>query len=115
MFPNSQEYRVYESEECAGCPCREQCVKSSKPDANRRIYINRRLNELREIAKVNLDSENGKEKRSKRPVEVESVFGNIKGNFGVRRFLLRGLEKVKIEWGLYSFAHNMRKMLAVRG
>ena len=25
--------------------------------------------------------------------------GDIKGNFGVRRFLLRGLEKVKIEWG----------------
>jgi len=53
--------------------------------------------------------------RSKRPVEVESAFGDIKGNFGVRRFLLRGLEKVKIEWGLYSIGHNMRKMAAARG
>ena len=44
--------------------------------------------------------------RSKRPIEVESVFGNIKGNYGVRRFLLRGLEKVAIEWGLYSIAKN---------
>jgi len=88
-------------------------VKSKKPDANRRIYINRRLNELREIARKNLESEKGKEMRSKRPEEVESVFGNIKGNFGVRRFLLRGLEKVKIEWGLYSIAHNMRKMAAL--
>jgi len=105
--------RVYECEECDDCPYRENCVKSSKPEANRRIYINRRLNELKEITKANLDSEKGKEMRAKRPVEVESVFGDIKGNFGVRRFLLRGLEKVKIEWGLYSFAHNMRKMSAV--
>ena len=81
----------------------------------RRIYINRRLNELKEIAKANLDSEKGLEMRSKRPVEVEIAFGDIKGNFGVRRFLLRGLEKVKIEWGLYSIGHNMRKMAAVIG
>jgi hypothetical protein len=40
---------------------------------------------------------------------------NIKGNFGVRRFLLRGLEKVKIELGLYSIAHNMRKMAVMMG
>jgi hypothetical protein len=105
--------RVYECEGCADCSYRDHCVKSSKPDANRRIHINRRLNELKELAKANLDSEKGKEMRSKRPIEVESVFGDIKGNFCVRRFLLRGLEKVKIEWGLYSFAHNMRKMAAL--
>lgn len=73
-----------------------------------RIYVNRRLNELKRIAKGNLESEKGLLMRSKRPVEVESVFGDIKGNFGVRRFLLRGLEKVKIEWGLYSIAHLFR-------
>ena len=107
--------RVYECETCAACPLREGCVKGSKPDADRRIYINRRLNELKEIANANLTSEKGLEMRSKRPVEVESAFGDIKGNFGVRRFLLRGLEKVKIEWGLYSIGHNMRKMTAARG
>ncbi|MDD2363175.1 MAG: IS1182 family transposase [Oscillospiraceae bacterium] len=107
--------RVYESEDCSDCPLRDQCVKGEKPDADRRIYINRRLNELKEIAKANLDSEKGLEMRSKRPIEVESAFGDIKGNFGVRRFLLRGLEKVKIEWGLYSIGHNMRKIAAARG
>lgn len=107
--------RVYECEDCGDCPHRDKCVKGKKPDADRRIYINRRLNELKEIAKSNLDSEKGLEMRSKRPVEVESAFGDIKGNFGVRRFLLRGLEKVKIEWGLYSIGHNMRKMAAARG
>jgi hypothetical protein len=53
--------------------------------------------------------------RSLRPVEVESVFGDIKGNHGMRRFLLKGLEKVKIEWGLHCIAHNMRKMALITG
>jgi len=107
--------RVYECEGCDDCACRARCVKGGKPGADRRIYINRRLNELKKIAKENPDSEKGKEMRSRWPVEVESVFGDIKGNFGVRRFLLRGLEKVKIEWGLYATLHNMRKLTAAIG
>jgi hypothetical protein len=93
----------------------EKCIKSDDRFANRRININRRLNELKDMARELLTSETGLEMRSQRPVEVENAFGNIKGNFGVRRFLLRGLEKVTIEWGLYNIAHNMRKMAAVRG
>lgn len=102
--------RVYESTDCSDCPLRNKCVKSEKENTNRRIYINRRLNELKAKARENLCSEKGLEMRSLRPVEVESTFGDIKGNFGMRRFLLKGLEKVSIEWGLYSIAHNMRKM-----
>ena len=103
--------RIYESEGCAGCLIRDKCIKNSdNPDANKRIAINRRLNELKERANANLNSEYGKKMRSLRPIEPESAFGNIKGNFGVRRFMLRGLEKVSIEWGLYSIAHNFRKM-----
>lgn len=102
--------RVYECLNCSGCPHREKCIKSDDKFANRRININRRLNELKKMARELLTSETGLAMRSQRPVEVENAFGNIKGNFGVRRFLLRGLEKVKIEWGLYSIAHNMRKM-----
>ena len=105
--------RVYESADCSGCPHRDRCVKKSyDPTANRRIYINRRGNELKAEARANLTSEYGLQMRSLRPVEVESVFGNIKGNFGVRRFSLKGMSKVKLEWGLHCIAHNMRKMAA---
>ncbi len=107
--------RVYECLNCAGCLYRDKCVKSEDKFANRRIYINRRLNELKTQARENLCSERGKEMRSLRPIEVESVFGDIKNNFSVRRFLLKGLEKVKIEWGLYSIAHNMRKLGLMMG
>ena len=102
--------RVYESLDCSVCPHREICVKSENPKANRRININRRLNAFKAKAKQNLSSEMGLQMRSLRPVEVESVFGDIKGNFGMRRFSLKGLEKVSIEWGLHSIAHNMRKL-----
>ena len=90
--------RVYESGDCSGCPHRDRCVKkSSDPAANRKIYINRRGNELKAQARANLTSEYGLQIRSLRPIEVESVFGNIKGNFGMRRFTLRGMAKVKLE------------------
>jgi len=102
--------RVYECLNCSGCPHRDKCVKSEKSYANRRININRKLNDFKEKAKQILCSEEGLKMRSLRPVEVESVFGDIKGNFGIRRFVLKGLDKVKIEWGLHSIAHNMRKM-----
>lgn len=103
--------RVYECESCKGCEHRERCITSKKEDGNRRIYINERRNELRKEARELLTSEKGLEMRSRRPIEVESVFGDIKGNYGVRRFLLRGLEKVTIEWGLLCIGHNMRKMM----
>lgn len=107
--------RVYESEDCSNCPYRQLCMKQSKnPEADKKIYINRRANELRAQARENLTGEYGKRMRSLRPIEVESVFGNIKGNFGVRRFMLKGLEKIKLEWGLYSIAHNMRKLATIQ-
>ncbi|MDQ1909310.1 transposase [Paenibacillus sp. GD4] len=46
-------------------------------------------------------------------VEVESVFGQVKGNREFRRFLLRGLPKVNIEVVLLSLAHNLLKKAAV--
>ena len=41
---------------------------------------------------------------------MELVFGNIKEAMGFRRFLLRGLEKVRGEWALVCMAYNLRKL-----
>ena len=38
---------------------------------------------------------------------VEPVFGQIKQARGFRQFLLRGLEKVKLEWKLICAGHNL--------
>ena len=83
-----------------------ECKSSDQPKT---IKFSHRLNELKKQANENLCSEKGLELRSQRVVEVEQTFGRIKGCWSFRRFLLRGKEKVKIEWGLLSIAHNYHK------
>ena len=41
---------------------------------------------------------------------IEPVFGQIKGVRGIRKFLLRGLEKVSAEWQLICLTHNLLKI-----
>ncbi|MBI2565035.1 transposase [Candidatus Woesearchaeota archaeon] len=38
------------------------------------------------------------------------MYGHMKQNLGFREFLLRGLEKTKIEMNLISIAHNLEKI-----
>jgi len=45
-----------------------------------------------------------------RKITVEPVYGNLKENLGFRGFLLRGVEKVKIEFNLACIAHNLQKI-----
>jgi len=103
----SQTKRVYQAKKCNGCPMRDACNKSK---GNRTIEINARLNHYKSIIRKRLTSERGRKYRSQRPVDVEAVFGIIKGNRNYRKFLLRGLEKVEIEAGLLALAHNLSKI-----
>ncbi|SEG35884.1 transposase, partial [Algoriphagus boritolerans] len=48
-------------------------------------------------------------KRKQRATDVEPVFGHLKYNKRMGRFLLRGKEKVEIETGLLAIAHNLAK------
>lgn len=41
---------------------------------------------------------------------VEPVFGIIKSVLGFRRFLLRGLAKVSLEWDLVCLAYNLKRL-----
>ena len=49
-----------------------------------------------------------------RKITVEPVIGNLKQNIGLREFLLRGLENVKIELNLACIAHNLQKIFSLR-
>jgi transposase len=57
-----------------------------------------------------VSSEDGKRIYGKRASTVEPVFGTIKAAMGLRQFLLRGIEKVRIEWDLVCLAHNVRRI-----
>lgn len=83
-----------------------------KAKGNRAIEVNRRLSELKAKARQLLNSEEGRYHRSKRPVEVEAVFGQIKSNNRFTRLSVRSLAKADIEFGLMALAHNLRKLAA---
>ena len=74
------------------------------------IGVNHNLNNYKAIIRERLNSERGRKYRSQRPVDVEAVFGMIKGNKNYRKLLLRGLRKVEIEVGLLALAHNLAKL-----
>jgi transposase len=102
-------YTVYKASGCRHCPLREACHKQK---GNRVIQINHKGRHLRQQAYERLKTEKGIYYRKRRPVDVEPVFGNIKTNKNFKRFLLKGIDKTEIEWGLLSLAHNLKKIAA---
>lgn len=103
-----QQHSVYQAQNCQGCPMRGQCFNAK---GNRRIEINHNLQRLKAKARENLENKEGKEIYAKRCIEPEPVFGNIKQNKHFKRFSLRKLTKINIEFGLVAIAHNFAKWI----
>jgi hypothetical protein len=104
-----QTIRLYQAKNCANCPLNGACHKSQN---DRIIQVNVNLERQKQQADELLKSQEGIGKRKKRCYDVEPVFGNIKNNYNFRRFMLRGKQKVEIEWGLIAMAQNIRKKAA---
>tara|TARA_R110002124_G_C8915326_1_gene510812 strand:+ start:89 stop:1627 length:1539 start_codon:yes stop_codon:yes gene_type:complete len=97
----------YRAKNCIGCPLAAAC----KPGKDGKILqINRNLQDYKATAKTLLTSAEGIARRKQRATDVEPVFGNLKYNKGMGRYLLRGKEKVNVETGLLVIAHNLAKM-----
>jgi hypothetical protein len=99
----------YQAKNCNGCPLRGQCYKAK---GNRSIERNHNLERHKEQTRKLLLSEQGIQKRKQRTADVEPVFAQLKHNHGFRRFSLKGLKKVELEFGLMALAHNLRKKIA---
>jgi len=99
--------REYECQNCTGCPMKSECTRAA---GNRKVNVSFTLNRFREQARTNLLSDPGRKLSIQRNVDVESVFGQLKHNWGFRRFLLKGKDKVRTEWGLLCIAHNIAKL-----
>lgn len=72
--------------------------------------MNHTLDDYKARARELLTSEQGLKHRSKRPIEPEAVFGQIKECGRFRRLRLKGLTGAKIDFGLKALAHNLRKL-----
>lgn len=103
--------KIYECESCAGCPFFKDCRgEKAHAQSNRRVQVSEKLETYKEQARTLLASEQGKAKRKQRSVDVETPFGDMKYNRGHKRFYLRSIEKVQVEFSLLAMAHNFRKI-----
>jgi len=106
-----QDYKIYECEDCTDCPLKALCTKAK---GNRQVHWNPVYEEMKAKARAALDDEQKAALYAKRKVDVETVFGDIKGNRSFTRFLLRGLAKTQTEFGLVAIAHNLLKVAGIR-
>lgn len=97
----------YEAQNCEGCPLRGLCMK--KAEGNRIIGVNHALRKYKLKATEMLTSDEGLRHRSKRPIEPEAVFGQMKFNKHYRRFRHKGKTKVEMDFGLFAIAFNIQK------
>ena len=99
----------YRAQRCTGCPLRPQCYKSKAEQ--RTIEVNHNLNEHKRKVREMLTSEEGLRHRSRRPIEPEAVFGQIKFDWHYRRFRHKGKDKVYMDFAILAMAHNLRKLM----
>ena len=109
-----KEYHIYGAkvEVCMSCSQRESCLKSKH---DKKVgYRTLRTDEFtpyRQEAYRRIRKESGTEFYRKRKIEPESVFGNIRNNMGFKKFMTRGLERVKGEFMIMCSVHNISKIL----
>lgn len=99
-------YRIYRCSQCGQCPHVGQCTKSPQ---GRSIW-RRQVDEKVKAMRAKLDTAKGKEIYAKRKHIVEPVFAQIKGPMGFKRFHLRGLVKVNLEYLIVAIGHNLKKI-----
>ena len=66
--------------------------------------------DIKEIMEHRLRTKEGRERYKLRKETVEPVFGIIKHVMKFKQFLLRGEEKVGLEWDLITLAYNLKRL-----
>ena len=109
----TREFKVYECEDCLGCPFRSSCTKA-KEGNNRKLMVNEKWEQQKEYVREKLSEEKTGSIYRQRKIDVEPVFGFLKANLRFTRFSVRGKSKVENEMGLALMAVNLRKFTANR-
>ena len=105
--------------DCRVCPLKGQCLRNPTQQEGRQVsfYPNTQPKAQNYIEKMKekIDSPMGRHFYSERLGTVEPVFGNINTNKGLKRFTLRGTEKVNAQWLMYCLVHNIEKIATQGG
>lgn len=106
------ERKIYTCNECAGCPLADLCRKD--PEAKKGREVQRDIYEsLREEHREKMSTEEAKATYRRRQHFGETPFAAMKGLFGMRQFLLRGIEGVNQEWLWGATAFNLYKLMGI--
>ncbi len=97
--------QYYTAQNCADCPLAKQCLVKAKNRTITRDEYECYRDKLAEHMK-----NGGNKTYKKRAPNSEGGFAHIKGNLYIRQFLLRSLNKVRIEWEWICSACNFRKI-----
>jgi len=100
-------YREYMITGCGDCEFCAECCKH-EPSNRRRVYVGIE-HEYREEMKHKMSLDENKELFRKRKQSIEPTFGQIKQNYNLRKFNLRGIAGATSEIMLICIAHNIRK------
>lgn len=102
--------QVYTCHDCIGCPLANRCRQN--PDSRRGREV---MHDEHEVARrrhrARMKTEAAAAAYSRRHHTGELPFAVIKTLFGMRRFLLRGIEGVGQEWRWASTAFNLKKLM----
>jgi len=96
--------------QCRECPLKKDCI-TAKSD-RREVYRNEHEAVL-ERHRKRMESNPGHSRT--RSALVEHPFGTLKCRAGWNHFLVRGLVKVRGEWGLMALAYNFTRVLNILG
>ncbi len=105
---NRHTIATYRASHCDTCPLHPRCFKGR---GDREVEVNHNLRRHKAYARELLSSEEGLLRRSRRPIEPEAVFGQMKYNKQYKRFRHFGKAKVHMDLGLFFIAFNIQKMM----
>ncbi len=101
--------QVYRCDDCAGCPLASRCV-SEKSHAGRTISRDSYTPD-RERHAAKMRTAEARTRYGRRFHAGETPFGWLKHVLGLRQFLLRGLDKVRLEWLWACTGYNLNKLI----
>lgn len=100
-----------EQADCAACPLRSRCLQGKRTQArtiSREQYEAHREHHARKMATPEAQAT-----YALRRHPGERPFAVIKHQFGLRRFLLRGLTHVRTEWRWAATAFNLQRLMSL--
>ncbi|HFI0466934.1 TPA: IS1182 family transposase [Streptococcus suis] len=106
---NERDIKIYEADPVQASEELDQLARTEKGNL-KQIQYNPTWNYFKNLVKEELTSKEGARIYAKRKVDVEPVFGRMKGVFGVRRVHVRGQKVVETEIGFLLMSMNLTKL-----